>query len=716
MNFILLITGWRRAAGRICAAGRTLMILLGFLGLVGSSAAQSLTLTDSFEAIPYTGWIPCDPVIAAGPASLVTMVNSKMVIFDKKGTKLFEQSLSGASGFWGGQNASSSVAEPWVIFDPNSSRFVAVAADFGSGKGAIYLAISKSATPLLSTDWQKYRIERSGTHQNPAFAGVPTYPDYVRAGVDAGAVYITSVHFAKDQNVTMLFSHAEAFGIDKNSLLSGGDPIFVYDEPVITGDMVFSLQPAIVYGPAPAMYFVQSVTRRPSSEIVVHAVVGRTRTPSVVAVPAFDRPPNVPQPGSSTLLDNIDARVMSAVVRNGSLWTAHAVRDPAVDAESLVRWYELNVSGFPGGTAVLAQSGNVDPGTGVHAWLPHIEVDAAANMALGFSVGGTSRYASIGYTGRRAGDPLGFTMPVRIARAGAGAYTLQGWGEYSGLSIDPDGRTFWLFHEYATSGGQWQTFAGAFQVDARPKVDVAYDGFETGNFSGVTGWVGAWATSGDVSILTSSGPAAGSSHVRLRTGNGDLERTGNISQLSTLQLGFWAKVASFEGNDRADVRVSTDGVSFQTVWSFTAASSDGLYHYYPINLTSLLPASQLRVAFEAHMDGTDDIWYLDEIRLSGEPSPGFNFPPVANAGPDQSLTDNDNNGSETVLLNGSASSDSDGTITSYAWAEGASQLGTGSSLTRTFAVGLHTVTLTVTDNLGATASDSLVIEVKKKRK
>jgi hypothetical protein len=186
--------------------------------------------------------------------------------------------------------------------------------------------------------------------------------------------------------------------------------------------------------------------------------------------------------GSAIPLLNIDARPMSATVRDGSLWTAHAILDPAVDGESLVRWYQFDTVSSPG-AVTLAQSGNVDPGPNVHTWLPHIGVDAAGNMGLGFAVGGPNQYAAIGYTGRLAGDAPGTTLPVHIARAGEGyaAETWAGlasWGEYSGLAIDPDGYTFWQFHEYPTSNHLWNTFISAFQVDPLPVVSIAHDGFD----------------------------------------------------------------------------------------------------------------------------------------------------------------------------------------------------------------------------------------------
>ncbi len=88
-------------------------------------------------------------------------------------------------------------------------------------------------------------------------------------------------------------------------------------------------------------------------------------------------------------------------------------------------------------------------------------------------------------------------------------------------------------------------------------------------------------------------------------------------------------------------------------------------------------------------------------------TPPVNHAPTAKAGTDVSIT-----AGESVTLNASASSDSDGDITSYEWKEGATVLSTNASFTKAdFTVGTHTITLTVTDNDGATATDTVVVTV-----
>ena len=87
--------------------------------------------------------------------------------------------------------------------------------------------------------------------------------------------------------------------------------------------------------------------------------------------------------------------------------------------------------------------------------------------------------------------------------------------------------------------------------------------------------------------------------------------------------------------------------------------------------------------------------------------------PTANAGSDQSVVDSDNNGNETVTLDGSASTDSDGTISSYEWTwnDGSPRSAIGISPQASFPIGTTTVTLHVTDNEGATDTDTVEVTI-----
>ena len=88
-----------------------------------------------------------------------------------------------------------------------------------------------------------------------------------------------------------------------------------------------------------------------------------------------------------------------------------------------------------------------------------------------------------------------------------------------------------------------------------------------------------------------------------------------------------------------------------------------------------------------------------------------NDPPVADAGPDQTISDADGNNAEDVTLDGSGSYDPDGTITAFEWKENENLLSTDESFTYSFDQGIHNVILTVTDNDGANDTDEITITV-----
>jgi pimeloyl-ACP methyl ester carboxylesterase len=108
---------------------------------------------------------------------------------------------------------------------------------------------------------------------------------------------------------------------------------------------------------------------------------------------------------------------------------------------------------------------------------------------------------------------------------------------------------------------------------------------------------------------------------------------------------------------------------------------------------------------------TDDDGATDTDDVAIKVQEAGNEPPTANAGPDQTFTDTDDNGSESVTLNGNGSDDPDGTIESYVWTEDGTQIATGVNPTVTLSVGTHTITLTVTDDDGATDTDDVAITV-----
>src|SRR6266850_1902747 len=86
-------------------------------------------------------------------------------------------------------------------------------------------------------------------------------------------------------------------------------------------------------------------------------------------------------------------------------------------------------------------------------------------------------------------------------------------------------------------------------------------------------------------------------------------------------------------------------------------------------------------------------------------------PPVADAGPDQTV-ESTGSGGTSVKLNGSKSSDPDGDVLSFVWKDEAGNVvGTTDVVQLTLSVGMHTFTLKVTDSEGLSATDTVLITV-----
>lgn len=84
--------------------------------------------------------------------------------------------------------------------------------------------------------------------------------------------------------------------------------------------------------------------------------------------------------------------------------------------------------------------------------------------------------------------------------------------------------------------------------------------------------------------------------------------------------------------------------------------------------------------------------------------------PVANAGPDiRGIYAHEGVGY--INLDGRASSDSDGSIVSYVWTENSTTVATQAFQSVALTTGVHNITLTVTDNSGHTATDTVSVDI-----
>jgi len=121
-----------------------------------------------------------------------------------------------------------------------------------------------------------------------------------------------------------------------------------------------------------------------------------------------------------------------------------------------VRWYEIR---SPFGTPTVVQQSTFAPDTARYRWMGSLAQDKQGNMLVGYSASNSSLYPSIAYSGRQATELLNQLQSEFISTFGTGAQTLNRWGDYSSMAIDPiDDCTFWYANEYLiTNGNAWHT-------------------------------------------------------------------------------------------------------------------------------------------------------------------------------------------------------------------------------------------------------------------
>jgi PKD repeat protein len=278
-----------------------------------------------------------------------------------------------------------------------------------------------------------------------------------------------------------------------------------------------------------------------------------------------------------------------------------------------------------------------------------------------------------------------------------------------------DGTTASAGTTLPSSGLDWSTVRGAVMVDGKVFYGSATDSnlyFRTfdGSAFGAANLIDpyndpAWSTvdtgSGQTYVGKKSGFYAEIPNVTsMFYSGGRLYYT--ISGQTPMFYRYFTPQSGILGADRFQVSGTTN-------WSDTGgAFLDGTNLY----LTSRSTGTLRRITFSGGVFGTTSTtvsgpavdgrdWRGKAVFLS---TIGANVLPVA------AFTTSC--GGLSCTVDGTSSSDFDGTIASYAWTFGDGQSGTGPTLTHAYgAAGTYTVTLTVTDNRGGTASTTKQVTV-----
>jgi cysteine-rich repeat protein len=424
--------------------------------------------------LPFTGAYPPDTVGDVGPTVYIQAVNGAggTVIqgYNKTGGLEFGPTVLDTIGFGVCANG---LGDPIVLHDRAADRWLL--AEFSAVANALCVYVSQTSDP-------------GGAYFAYGFV-TPNFPDYPKFAVWSDSYLVT----------TNESGPSPVYAMDRSQMLIGGAATMQrFTAPDLGGFGFQALTPADLDGAIlPPLgtpgYFVRhrdDEVHNPGSndpggdflEIwelsVDHAVPANSTFtgPTNIAITEIDSElcglfsfNCFPQPNGQRLDPLREVVMWRLQYRNfGSHETlvGNLTTDVSGTDRGGIRWFELRNSGS--GWA-LFQEGTYSPDTD-NRWMGSIAMDQAGNMALGYSVVSPTQFTDIRYTGREAGDPAG-TLPqgeFTIA-AGAGSQTVERWGDYSAMSVDPgDDCTFWYTNEFVLASGNWDTQIASLKFDSCP--------------------------------------------------------------------------------------------------------------------------------------------------------------------------------------------------------------------------------------------------------
>lgn len=466
----------------------------------------------------FSATVPPDIDMAAGPDHLIAVVNIAFEIYDKKGNSLTGP-LSFADFFNGTEDCSAFVGgvagvfDPDVVYDTENDRFV-----LGIDGNGTDFCVAATQTGDPTGGWNRYGF---ATNIKGAFF------DFPHMGVGEEAIFMGSNQFGAPP----FGFEGRIFAMDKAAMYAGapmgvvtrevtppgqegvnnvrldGTPQPSQQQPVGTP---FYIMTEFFDGKVHSVYswedpFGDDIwTHEGDVDLAAGSGVpceGFSCFP--ISWPQKKSPPD--ENGNPVLLAGNDFRGQETDYRNGYLWTTQTIScNPGKGTRNCVRWAQIDpaavvpgVFDFSDFSLTAGVNGVIQAGVFGSDWeyrsFPSIAANNCNDMAVGYSYSkapgnsGGTWYPSIFVTGRQSSDPLGYVGGERLLKKGDGAYSSfqnldprpgvgdqSRWGDYTGMTLDPDGSTFWYAGQFASgepaisvvTGNElanWGTFVGSFE-------------------------------------------------------------------------------------------------------------------------------------------------------------------------------------------------------------------------------------------------------------
>jgi ribosomal protein L35AE/L33A len=436
----------------------------------------------NFDGLDFANWgagHPPDTNGDVGPAHYIETINTSIGIFNKSDgsqAAAFTFDTFMSQGNFGNICDTENFGDPVVLYDTFEDRWVIT--DFAfrlSGQDVLApalqcFAVSKTGDPI-SGGWNFYSVETLG--------GLGDYP---KLGIWPDGIYMTTNMFGYAS--TAGFQGARVFAFNKAQMYAGAPTVQIvtFDAPPADFTVLPSnarLQTGTPPPGAPNYFlstwqFLNGLTVYKFHVDWDHISLSTFTGPDVpIAATSWPNAnvANAPSLGSANLLDVLQIRAMaqnqySNIGGVESLWATHTVRRANTTGFAAPRWYQVNVTG---GTVApnIPQAATWDPDAAnvIHRFMPSLAVNRNGDLALGYSTSSSTTKPAIMYAGRLATDPVNtFSQTEQLLVQGAGTQIgTSRWGDYSAMSLDPDGCTFWYTNMYyKVDGLDHQTRIGAF--------------------------------------------------------------------------------------------------------------------------------------------------------------------------------------------------------------------------------------------------------------
>ncbi|HTA83063.1 MAG TPA: T9SS type A sorting domain-containing protein [Bacteroidia bacterium] len=433
----------------------------------GKQAITTAPLVN-FDGGSDNGSCPNDPNGAVGPSQFVQSYNSSYSVYNKTG-KLLKGPVDLKSLF---KNIPGDDGDPVVLYDKFADRWFI--SEFQVSNDPCGFDVAISETNDATGSYYVYEFT------NAAWTANGNYPDYPKYSIWSDGYYVTAN-----------LSPPQVMVLDRTRMLAGktsagmivtnynftpstfGDDNSLWNDPKTFDCDASALPP---YGTPNYLVFFQNVNSGGASNMIiidqlVHDTAAQTLTINQwdsLAPAAFNdffNPSNfatLAQPGvasfSGNAVDALDGafnfRVpylvftgYNSVVLSNTVNTGNTVAG--------IRWYELRQDPSSQHFSIY-QQGTYAPNDGINRWNGSIAMDKDGDIALAYSIDDSlSLYGQIAYTGRAFNDPPGVMTGIELSAVVGTKPAIScasRWGDYSDMTVDTDGVTFWHTNQYDKAG------------------------------------------------------------------------------------------------------------------------------------------------------------------------------------------------------------------------------------------------------------------------